>query len=51
MTKQEEIREGLAELEHEQWIKWSKSVASEVSPERRARWELLWIPYSELAEE
>ena len=51
MTKQEEIREGIAELEHTQWIIWSKAVASEVSPERRARWEKLWIPYSELTEE
>ena len=51
MTKQEEIREGMAELEHDQWVEWSKAVANEVSPERRARWEKLWIPYPELTEE
>ena len=51
MTKQEEIREGLAKLEHDQWVEWSKAVAPEVSPERRERWKKLWIPYSELTEE
>ncbi|MGG1445034.1 hypothetical protein ABE354_23880 [Brevibacillus laterosporus] len=49
MTK--EIIEKLAELEHEQWIKWSQSVAPEVSPERRERWQTYWIPYSDLSEE
>ncbi|KKN03724.1 hypothetical protein LCGC14_1104830 [marine sediment metagenome] len=51
MATKEEIREGLAEIEHEQWIVWSKAVAPAVSPERRARWAKLWIPYSELTEE
>lgn len=41
----------LAEIEHEQWMEWSKAVASEVSDKRRARWEKLWVPYSELSEE
>ncbi|TPG88139.1 hypothetical protein EEL32_10270 [Brevibacillus laterosporus] len=49
MTK--EIIEKLADLEHEQWIKWSKSVAHEVLPERRERWQAYWIPYSDLSEE
>ncbi len=43
--------EELAKLEHDQWIEWSKAVAPEVSEERRARWEKLWIPYEELSEE
>ena len=49
--KREEIREGLAKLEHDQWVEWSKAVAPEVSPERQERWKKLWIPYSELTEE
>ncbi|QIC06129.1 hypothetical protein GOP56_11220 [Brevibacillus sp. 7WMA2] len=49
MTK--EIIEKLADLEHEQWVKWSKSVAHEVSLERRERWQAYWIPYSALSEE
>jgi hypothetical protein len=43
--------ERVAEVEHEQWTEWSKSVAPEVSPERRARWEKYWIPYDDLPEE
>ena len=45
------LREKIAELEHEQWVQWSKAVAEEVSPERKVRWEKLWIPYDELTEE
>lgn len=43
--------ERLAELEHEQWMEWSKAVADEVSPEWRARWEKYWVPYDQLPEE
>lgn len=43
--------ERLAELEHEQWMEWSKAVADEVSPERRARWGKYWVPYDQLSEE
>ena len=43
--------EALAELEHEQWVAWSKALADEIKPERLARWQALWIPYSELSEE
>ena len=43
--------ERLAAIEHEQWIYWSKAIADEVSPERRARWERHWIPYEELEED
>lgn len=43
----------LAELEHEQWVSWSKSLAQSesLSPERVERWSKLWIPYSKLSEE
>lgn len=42
----------LAELEHEQWIAWSKDIArtENITPERLERWRKLWRPYSELTE-
>ena len=43
--------ERVAEVEHIQWMEWSKSVASEVSPERRTRWKKFWVPYAELPED
>jgi hypothetical protein len=45
------VVERVAEVEHEQWMAWSKNVAPEVSPERRARWRKLWVPYKDLPEE
>ena len=48
----EEARvERVAEVEHVQWMEWSKSVAAEVSPERRARWKKYWVPYDQLPED
>jgi hypothetical protein len=49
-AKKAELLEKLADLEHEQWIEWSKAVAPEVSEERRARWEAFWVPYDQLDE-
>jgi glutathionyl-hydroquinone reductase len=48
-----EMREALAELEHEQWVKWSNNLATveNISHERYARWKQLWKPYSHLSEE
>ena len=42
--------EKLAKLEHEQWVKWSQSIAEEehISPERLERWKKLWVPYEQL---
>lgn len=50
---EEAIIEDLAALEHEQWTKWSKSLArrEHISEERQARWESFWIPYGLLSEE
>ena len=45
-----ELLNKLAEVEHNQWIEWSQSVAGEVSEERRNRWAKLWVPYDELPE-
>ena len=44
--------EALAELEHEQWIAWSKNIAETetISPERLKRWKVLWCPYNLLTE-
>ncbi len=45
------LLERLAELEHEQWMAWSQSVATEVSTERRKRWQACWVAYQDLPEE
>ena len=47
------FREQLAELEHTQWIDWSKTIAhnENLSGERLKRWRKLWVPYFELTEE
>lgn len=44
------IVEKVAVVEHEQWMEWSKAVADEVSPERRARWKRDWVHYDQLSE-
>lgn len=48
----QEKREALAELEHEQWIAWSKDIAEteQITEARLERWKELWCPYSELTE-
>ena len=43
--------ERLARVEHDQWMAWSKTVAAEVSAERRTAWQRCWVPYDELTEE
>jgi hypothetical protein len=44
--------EALADLEHEQWMYWSKALAQEVVvPQHKLdRWTPLWIPYRDLPE-
>ena len=43
--------EKLAELEHDQWIAWSKDIAKTGLPlERLERWLRLWGPYNTLTE-
>ena len=48
-----DLIEKLAELEHEQWIYWSKNIAEteQIASNRLERWKNLWCPYSELTEE
>lgn len=48
------LLERLAELEHLQWVNWSKQIAKteNISSSRLERWVKLWAtPYSELSEE
>jgi hypothetical protein len=51
MDKRASLLELLAELEHEQWMAWSRTVAPEVAEERRRRWQGCWIPYRDLPED
>ena len=47
--------EKLAELEHQQWIEWSKPIADYINPayysKKLDQWRKCWIPYSKLTEE
>jgi len=49
----EEIIESLAELEHEQWMKWADTImqTEKISDARFARWASCMISYAELTEE
>ena len=51
----EKHREELAELEHEQWMSWTKYIAKEwmgkIPAKLKLRWVQNWKPYSELTEE
>lgn len=53
MRSKKELLERLAELEHEQWVHWSKALAMQenLSPERVERWKRYWVPYSDLPED
>lgn len=49
----DELREALARLEHEQWMEWSQNLAHSepISDARLDRWEDFWVPYDELEDE
>jgi len=51
--KDEEIIESLAELEHEQWMKWAETImqTEKISDARFARWASFMITYADLTEE
>ena len=53
MKETVELREKVAELEHEQWITWASSIISTeaISKDRIQRWQHLMIPYNQLTEE
>lgn len=48
-----DILEKLADLEHKQWMHWSKYVAEnyDIPEELEKKWEKSWKPYEELSEE
>lgn len=46
-----ELLEELSEIEHDQWVEWSKAVGTEVSEDRKKRWKKYWIPYEDLPED
>ena len=49
-----EMREELADLEHEQWMKWAKDIikSEDISKDRKERWEKeCFKPYSKLSNE
>lgn len=50
MDRYELALERLADLEHEQWMKWAKTLmkTENLSLNRIARWEKYMVPYSEL---
>ena len=45
-----ELIEALAEIEHEQWIHWSQTMAAKVPASIHAQWQNSWVPYGELSE-
>ena len=47
-----DVIEKLAELEHDQWMKWADSLAKseKLSDGRLSRWAKYMVPYSELDE-
>ena len=44
----DELIEALSEIEHRQWVHWSKAVAPEVAEATRQKWKRCWVDYSKL---
>ena len=53
MIESKELLEKLSDLEHEQWMHWSKSIVNNerISEDRMDKFAGLWINYSKLKEE
>jgi len=51
--RQAVLLERLAELEHEQWMAWARTLmeTEQLSEERRKRWQQYMVPYAELPED
>jgi hypothetical protein len=47
----DELIEALAELEHAQWLHWSRAVAADVGAATRDKWQRSWVDYAELTED
>lgn len=52
MTKEllTELREKIADIEHQQWWSWTLAISGEVPSEILKRWKKNWKPYKELNE-
>ncbi len=52
ILKSPELLERLAEVEHDQWVRWSKEIAASehISGERIERWRKYWVSYRNLSE-
>jgi hypothetical protein len=50
-NKLNDLIEALAEIEHEQWIHWSRAVAGKVPEATRAGWQRSWVDYHELTDD
>jgi hypothetical protein len=52
LRSMEYMLDKLAQLEHEQWMEWSKTISEKekLSPDRVERWRTFWIPYADLPE-
>ena len=46
----DDLVEALSEIEHQQWLHWSKPVAPEVAGATRRKWKRSWMDYSKLTE-
>ncbi|MGX1931228.1 hypothetical protein [Flagellimonas sp. 2504JD4-2] len=51
--KNEELLEQLAELEHQQWMEWAKTLIQKenLSKETFTRWQSFFVPYEKLSED
>jgi hypothetical protein len=49
----EKLREPLADLEHQQWMEWSKNICNNerISEDRLDKWAHLWKDYKKLSQE
>ena len=47
----DELVEALAEIEHAQWMHWSRAVAANVALAVRDKWKPLCVEYAELTDE
>ncbi len=47
----DDLIEALAEIEHEQWMHWSKTVAVDVADVIRSKWQRSWVDYTELEDD
>jgi hypothetical protein len=46
-----DLIEALAEIEHEQWVHWSRTVAADVTEASQAKWQRSWTDYSALPDD